>query len=55
MLSHEIRLKNALFTANNVILRIFFAQDQNFQKFIKQTKKISWAKQKNTCLMILND
>jgi hypothetical protein len=29
MLSHEKRLKNALYTANNVILRFYFAQDQN--------------------------
>jgi hypothetical protein len=40
ILSHENWLKNALFTANNVILQIFFAQDQIFQKFIKPAKKI---------------
>jgi hypothetical protein len=43
VLSHENRLKNALFTANNVILRFFFAQDQNFSKihkfFFGQNKK----------------
>jgi hypothetical protein len=41
------RLKNALFTANNVILRFFFALDQNFSKvhktdiisFLAKTKK----------------
>jgi hypothetical protein len=38
--SHENRLKNALFTANNVILRFFFAQDQNFSKIHKTDKKI---------------
>jgi hypothetical protein len=27
VLSHENRLKNALFTANNAILRFLFAQD----------------------------
>jgi hypothetical protein len=38
VLSHENRLKNALFTANNVILRFFFAQETNiFQKFIEPT------------------
>jgi hypothetical protein len=36
---HENRLKNALFTANNVILRFFFAQDQNFSKIHKTDKK----------------
>jgi hypothetical protein len=39
VLSHENRLKNALFTANNVILRLFFAQDQNFSKIHKTDKK----------------
>jgi hypothetical protein len=53
MLSHENRWKNALFIANNVILRFFFAQTQHFQKFIKPTKKFFWQKQK--CLTILND
>jgi hypothetical protein len=55
VLSHENRLKNALFTANNGILRFFFAQDQNFSKIHKTDKKIFWQKQKNTCLMVLND
>jgi hypothetical protein len=41
VLSHENRLKNALFTANNVILRFFFAQDQNFSKIHNTDKKIS--------------
>jgi hypothetical protein len=44
VLSHENRLKNALFTANNVILRFFFAQDQNFSKIHKTDKKIFLAK-----------
>jgi hypothetical protein len=55
VLSHENRLKNALFTANNVILRFFFAHDQNFSKIHKTDKKFFWPKQKNTCLMVLND
>jgi hypothetical protein len=46
-LSHENRLKSALFTANNVILRFFFAQHQHFSKihttdktfFLTKTKK----------------
>jgi hypothetical protein len=46
VLSHENRLNNALFTANNVILRLFFAQDQNFSKIHKTDKKISLAKTK---------
>jgi hypothetical protein len=41
VLSHENRLKNALFTANNVILRFFFAQDQHFSK-IHKTNKINF-------------
>jgi hypothetical protein len=56
VLSHENRLKNALFTANNLILPFFFAQDQNFSKIHKTDKNYFWPKQKNTtCLMILND
>jgi hypothetical protein len=55
VLSHENRLKNALFTANNVILQFFFAQDQNYSKIHKTDKKIFRPKQKNTCLMVLND
>jgi hypothetical protein len=47
VLSHENRLKNALFTANNVILRFFFAQDQNFSKIHKTDKKFFFAKTKN--------
>jgi hypothetical protein len=39
VLSHENRLKNALFTANNVILQFVFAQDQNFSKIHKTEKK----------------
>jgi hypothetical protein len=46
VLSHENRLKNALFTANNVILRFLFAQDEIFSKihkidkyFLAKTKK----------------
>jgi hypothetical protein len=39
VLSHENRLKNALFTANNVILRFFFAQDQNFSKIHKNDNR----------------
>jgi hypothetical protein len=46
VLSHENRLKNALFIANIVILRIFFAQDQNFSKIHKTDKKIFLAKTK---------
>jgi hypothetical protein len=46
MLSHENRLKNALFTANNVILRFFFTQDQNFSKIHKIDKKNFLAKTK---------
>jgi hypothetical protein len=35
---------------------IFFLCKTNiFQKFIKPTKKFFWPKQKNTCLMILED
>jgi hypothetical protein len=53
--SHENRLKNVLFTANNVILRFFFLRKTKFiHKFIKPTKKIFRPKQKNTCLVILN-
>jgi hypothetical protein len=37
-------MRNALFTANNVILRFFFAQDQNFSKSHKTDKKIFLAK-----------
>jgi hypothetical protein len=55
VLSHENRLKNALFTANNVILRFLFAQDQKFSKIHKTDKNFFLAKSKNTCLMILND
>jgi hypothetical protein len=44
VLSHENRLKNALFTANKVILRFFFAQDQNFSKIHKTDNKIFLAK-----------
>jgi hypothetical protein len=54
VLSHENRLKNALFTANNEILRFFFGQDQNFSKIHKTDKIFFWPKQKNMCLMILN-
>jgi hypothetical protein len=46
VLSHENRLKNALLTANNVILRFFFAQDQIFSKIHKTDKKIILAKTK---------
>jgi hypothetical protein len=46
MLSHENRLKNALSTANNVILRFFYAQDQNYSKIHKTNKKIFLAKTK---------
>jgi hypothetical protein len=45
VLSHENWLKNALFTANYVILRFFFAQDQHFSKNHK-TEKIFLAKTK---------
>jgi hypothetical protein len=38
LLSHENRLKNALFTANNVILRFFWRKTKIFQKFIKPTQ-----------------
>jgi hypothetical protein len=56
VLSHENRLANALFTANNVILRFFFTQDQNFSKIHKTEKKIFFGQnKKNKCLMILND
>jgi hypothetical protein len=55
VLSHANRLKNALFTANNVILRFFLRKTKIFQNIIKPTKKFFWPKQKNTCLMILND
>jgi hypothetical protein len=55
MLSHENQLKTALFTAYNVILRFFLRKTKIFQKFIKPTKKFFWPKQKNKCLMILND
>jgi hypothetical protein len=55
VLSHEHRWKNALFIAKNVILRFFFAQDQNFSKFHKTYKKNVWPKQKNRCLIIFND
>jgi hypothetical protein len=46
VLSHENRLKNALFTANNVILRLFYAQDQHFSKIHKTDKNIFLAKTK---------
>jgi hypothetical protein len=46
VLSHENRLKNALFTANNVILRFLFAQDQKFSKIHKTDKKFFLAKSK---------
>jgi hypothetical protein len=46
VLSHENRLKKALFTAHNVILRFFFAQDQNFSKIHKTDKKNLLAKTK---------
>jgi hypothetical protein len=38
MLSHENWWKNALFIANNVILRLFFEQDQIFSKIHKTDK-----------------
>jgi hypothetical protein len=43
VLSHDNRMKNALFTADNVILRFFFAYDQNFSKIHKTDKKIFLA------------
>jgi hypothetical protein len=46
MLSHENRLKNALFTANNVILRFIFAQDQNFSKIHKTDKNFIFGQNK---------
>jgi hypothetical protein len=46
VLSHENRLENALFTANIVILRFFFAQDQNFSIIHKTDKKFFLAKTK---------
>jgi hypothetical protein len=55
VLSHENRLKNALFTADNVILRFFLRNTKIFQKFKKPAKNFFWAKQKNKCLIILND
>jgi hypothetical protein len=49
-------LENALFTANNVILRLVFAQDQNFTKIHKTDKIIVLANtKKNACLMVLNE
>jgi hypothetical protein len=33
----------------------FLCKTKTFQKFIKPTKIFFWPKQKNTCLMILND
>jgi hypothetical protein len=45
-MSDENRLKNALFTANNVILRFFFAQDEIFSKIHKTDKKFFLAKTK---------
>jgi hypothetical protein len=33
----------------------FLRKTKIFRKFIKPTKKFFWPKQKNTCLMILND
>jgi hypothetical protein len=53
--SHENRLKNALFTANNVIYDFFLRKTKIFPKFIKPTKNFFRPKQKNTCLMVLND
>jgi hypothetical protein len=47
------RWKNALFIANNVILRFFFAQEQNFSKIHKTDKEIFLAKK--SFLIILND
>jgi hypothetical protein len=43
VLSHENRWKNTLFIANNVILRFYFAQDQNFSKIHKNDKKFFLA------------
>jgi hypothetical protein len=45
VLSHKNRLKNTLFTANNVILRFFFEQDQKFSK-IHKTDKINFGQNK---------
>jgi hypothetical protein len=33
----------------------FLRKTKIFQKFIKPTKNFFWQKQKNTCLMVLND
>jgi hypothetical protein len=55
MLSLENRLKYALFTANKVILRFFFEQDQNFLKIHNTDGQNFWRNQKNACLTILND
>jgi hypothetical protein len=44
VLSHENRFKNALFTANNMILRFFFAQEQNFSIIHKTDIQIFLAK-----------
>jgi hypothetical protein len=46
VLSHENQLKNALFTANNVILRFFSAQDQYFSKIHETDKNFFLAKTK---------
>jgi hypothetical protein len=43
--------KNALFIANNVILRFFLGMT----KIHKTDINFFWPKHKNTCLMILND
>jgi hypothetical protein len=48
------RWKNALFIANYVILRFFWARP-NFSKIHKTEKKNFWPKQNITCPMILND
>jgi hypothetical protein len=39
VLGHKNRWKNALFTANYVINRFFFALDQNFSKIHKTNKE----------------
>jgi hypothetical protein len=54
VLSRENRWKNALFIVNNVILRFFLAQDQHFSKNHKTDRKFFWSKQKNTCLIVIN-
>jgi hypothetical protein len=47
---HENRLKNALCTANNVILRFFFRARPKLFKNSQNQQKVFWPKQKKSVL-----